>query len=144
MFIKDFVKKNKQVIAYLFFGVCTTMVNMGCYALFFNYLQISNVVSTVLAWLFSVLFAFVTNKGLVFGSKEKRLQTLTKELLSFLGCRILTGILDVGIMWVAVDLQKANGTLWKLISNILVIVINYIASKWIIFKKDSEGKEHKQ
>lgn len=60
---------------------------------------------------------------------------LIKEIPAFFGCRLATGILDVGIMYVAVDVANANGTVWKIVSNVLVIIINYVASKLVIFKK---------
>ena len=133
--IWNLYRKYKGIISYLFFGVCTTLINMIIYQLCYQSLQISNIVSTIIAWILAVLFAFVTNKMFVFESKSWVMKVLRHELLSFFGCRLLTGILDVVVMFIAVDIFAWNALLWKLLSNILVIVLNYIASKFLIFKK---------
>ena len=135
MLLAELFKKYKSFIFYAFFGVCTTLVNLFCYRLFYFVLGISNVPSTVIAWLFAVLFAFITNKLWVFESKSFAITTFLPELVKFFICRIATGLLDVLIMWIAVDKMKWNAMAWKLISNVLVIVLNYVASKLVIFVK---------
>lgn len=133
--IIEALRKNKQLLLYLFFGICTTAINTICYWLLYDALMLSNIVSTILAWLAAVAFAFVTNKVFVFESKRTNTQERISEIVSFFGCRLLTGILDVVIMAVAVDMLRWNGLFWKLISNIIVTIINYIASKFLIFRK---------
>lgn len=135
MTLVDLLRKYKNFFVYAFFGVCTTLVNLFSYRLFYFVLEISNVPATILAWLFAVLFAFITNKLWVFDSKSFAASTCLPELVKFLICRITTGVLDVGIMWFAVDKMMWNAMLWKLISNGIVIVLNYIASKLVIFVK---------
>ncbi len=135
MLLADLFKKYKSFIFYAFFGVCTTLVNLLFYRLFYFVLGISNVPSTVIAWLFAVLFAFITNKLWVFDSKSFEITTFLPELVKFFICRIATGLLDVLIMWIAVDKMRWNAMAWKLISNVLVIVLNYAASKLVIFVK---------
>lgn len=133
--IKKLLLKYKSFISYAFFGVCTTVVNVVSYYLCFNIAGIWNVVSTVIAWVLAVLFAYITNKIWVFESKSFVRKVLVKEIPAFFGCRLATGVLDVVIMYMAVDVMHSNGTVWKIISNILVIIINYVASKIVIFKK---------
>ena len=133
--IIEALRKNKQLLLYLFFGICTTAINTICYWLLYDALTLINIVSTILAWLAAVLFAFVTNKVFVFESKRTNTTDRINEVISFFGCRLLTGILDVAIMAFAVDMLQWNGLLWKLISNIIVTIINYIASKYLIFRK---------
>ena len=128
-------KKYRDIVSYLFFGVCTTAVNILVYDICYLASGIGNVPSTVVAWLVSVLFAFVTNKLWVFQSKTRQAKALLHEVLSFFGCRLATGVLDVVIMYLAVDCMGGNGLVWKLISNVLVIVLNYAASKFWIFRK---------
>lgn len=132
------MKKNKQLILYLFFGVCTTLINTVCYGILYEGFGIGNVTSTVIAWLLAVIFAFVTNKLWVFESQTAERKEVLKELLSFFGCRLATGVLDVATMFVAVDLMHRNSLIWKLLSNVLVIVINYVASKWFIFRGEKD------
>lgn len=118
----------------MFFGVCTTAINTICYWLLYDVLTLSNIVSTIIAWLAAVVFAFVTNKRFVFESKRTNTTERINEVISFFGCRLLTGILDVAIMAITVDMLQWNGLLWKLFSNIIVTIINYVASKYLIFK----------
>lgn len=131
----ELLKRYKSFIAYAFFGVCTTLVNLLCYRLFYFVLGVPNVPSTLVAWLLAVLFAYVTNKLWVFDSKSWAVAVVIPELIKFFVCRIATGVLDVGIMWFAVDKMQWDAMIWKLISNIIVIVLNYVASKFVIFVK---------
>ena len=133
--LKFLIKKYYSIISYLFFGVCTTIVNVAIYNICYDFMGISNVISTIVAWFVAVVFAFITNKWFVFESKTCSLNILRHELVSFFGCRFLTGILDVAIMFVAVDFMGLPALIWKIVSNILVIILNYFASKLLIFKK---------
>jgi putative flippase GtrA len=90
--------------------------------------------STVVSWLLAVSFAFITNKIWVFESKTWNKESVIKEVLSFFLCRIMTGILDLIIMIVSVKILGWNDILMKAISNIAVIMLNYIASKLFIFR----------
>lgn len=132
--IKEYYIFNKEVILYLFFGVCTTAINVICYELLYDILKQKNIDSTIIAWIAAVIFAFITNKLYVFESRKTSLSQSVKEAFSFFGCRALTGVLDVLIMFITVDVLKWNGLVWKTISNIIVIIINYAASKFFIFK----------
>ena len=105
------------------------------YYICFNMCSVSNVLSTIIAWVLSVVFAFFTNKMWVFGSKSYRAKTMISESVSFLASRAFTGVLDVIIMWITVDLCRFNASLWKLLSNIIVVILNYVLSKLFVFKK---------
>lgn len=129
------MKNYKQVFLYLVFGVLTTAVNVAVYYLCYNIAHIENVVSVIIAWVLSVAFAYITNKLFVFESRSFEKSVFIPEVLSFVSCRTLTGILDVAIMYVAVDALSGNSLVWKVLSNIIVIILNFIASKILIFKK---------
>ena len=131
---KYFTKYISQIL-YIFFGAITTFINIITYYICFDVLNISNVVSTIIAWIFSVIFAFITNKLWVFESKSWEPEVAMKELVSFISVRLLTGLFDLGIMYVGVDLLKFNGMLMKILSNVFVLIANYIGSKLFIFKK---------
>jgi len=133
--IRDLFLRYKEVILYLFFGGCTTVINIVTYAGLYEVLHVANVPSTIAAWVVSVLFAFYTNRRFVFESRQTEAAARWREFISFFGCRVLTGVLDVVIMALAVDVMGWNGLLWKIISNVLVIILNYVASKFFIFKK---------
>lgn len=128
-------KKHRDVILYVIFGALTTAVNFVTYYLLFNLAGLYNLLSVVIAWFTSVAFAFVTNKLWVFDSKSFKKSTLMREVWTFFTCRIATGLLDVAVMYVAVDLLTMNSTVWKLLSNVIVIILNYVFSKTVIFKK---------
>ena len=136
--LRSLFQKYRGMILYVFFGGCTTVVNWAVYYLCYNLLHVPNVPSTIAAWVLAVAFAFVTNKLWVFESKSWKADVLLHELWTFLAARIATGLLDVLIMYLAVDVLHGNGNLWKLLSNVVVVVLNYIASKWFIFNKKEE------
>ena len=136
--IKELFIKYREPILYVFFGGVTTLVNQAVYHVCFVNLGAGNVPSTVIAWILSVLVAFVTNKQWVFDSPSWDGRTLLKEGSSFFAARAATGALDLGIMWLTVDKLGLNGDLCKLGSNVLVILLNYVASKLFIFKNKCE------
>ena len=137
--IKDLFIKYKFIILYGIFGVFTTIINILVYSLLYSVLNFSNVISNIIAWIASLLFAFVTNKIWVFESKNFDFKIFVKELCSFVLCRLTTGILDLGIMFVGVDLLKGPAIILKVISNIIVIVLNYVFSKVFVFKNKSKA-----
>ena len=133
--IKALIVKYYDVLAYLFFGVLTTVVNYLIYLPCFNFLHIPASISNMIAWVGAVAFAYLTNKPFVFKSYDWSMQTVLPELGKFVGCRIGSGLLETGILALSVDLLNWNGNVWKLITSVLVVVLNYVASKLIIFKK---------
>ncbi|KRM95233.1 GtrA family protein [Loigolactobacillus rennini] len=125
-------KKYQSVIAYLFFGGLTTLVNIITFAILqpiMNY-QFAN----ILAWIASVLFAYVTNKLWVFSSKTHGLLALFKEMGAFFFFRVLSLLMDIVIMWLGISVLNANPLLTKIIDNVIVVIANYFFSKWYIFK----------
>lgn len=128
--------KYKAILLYLVFGILTTILNMVSYYYFYFQLRFNNILSTASAWFIAVLFAFVTNKYFVFESRHNSLNRSLYEGLLFFLCRLMSGIIDVSIMLIAVDHMGLNSMVWKFISNIVVTIINYVASKLYIFKKN--------
>lgn len=127
--------RYRDVFLYLFFGVLTTAVNYAVYLPCYNLLGWSGAGSNVIAWAVAVLFAFVTNKPFVFKSNDWSCKVLWPELTKFVGCRVGSGLLETGIIFVTADLMQWNGNVWKLITAVLVIILNYIGSKWLVFRK---------
>lgn len=123
-----------EIIAYLFFGICTTLVNIAVYYICRTF-GMSTTAGTITAWILSVLFAYVTNRHWVFKNRADSFTGILRELLSFFSCRLATGILDLGIMVIFVDLLYQNDMIIKVLSNALVIILNYLASKFFIFQK---------
>ncbi len=133
--MKKIFDKYYDILSYLFFGVLTTAVNLIVYLPCLNWLQLSSAVSNVIAWVVAVAFAFLTNKPFVFRSHDWSMKTVLPELTKFVSCRIGSGLLETGILFVFVDCLKMNGNLWKLVTSVLVVILNYVASKLLIFVK---------
>ena len=131
-----FLKKYKEMILYLIVGGLTTLINVVSYWLFAHPLSLNTVISTVLAWFVSVLFAFFANKIVVFGSKSYEKKVFLKEMLLFFVSRAATGALDVAIMYIFVDLLLFNDVVIKIISNVIIIILNYVISKFLVFGKN--------
>lgn len=130
-------KKNKEIINYLIFGVLTTVVSFVVYFIFAKVFKIDEVISNVISWFFSVLFAFITNKLYVFESKETGKKTLLKEIISFYLARLFTGVVcDLGVFALMVKIFKINDVLSKLVTQVIVIVLNYVLSKLFVFKQN--------
>lgn len=129
------IYKYREIISYLFFGVCTTVLNMVLYYMLYEKLGVSNSVSVVSSNIFCILFAYVTNRKWVFQNRAVGAKAIKKEMTTFFMARIGTLAIDWAFMIVTVDILLQNGSLMKLVSNIIVVILNYLASKLIIFVK---------
>ena len=129
------LKKHEEVVSYLFFGGLTTVVNYLVYLPCYNLLGFSGTVSNVIAWIAAVAFAYLTNKPFVFKSHDWSAKTVLPELTKFVGCRVGSGLLETAIIFVTVDLLGLNGNLIKVATSVLVVVLNYIGSKLLVFRK---------
>ncbi len=145
--LKGLFLKYKEIIMYLIFGVLTTLVSWGSYALFEiifgTFIRGSIVLSSVanvLSWIVAVLFAFITNKLWVFESKSFNSNVLIKELTTFVGSRLATGVLEwVGVpLLMLIGLNQSifgiEGMLAKVVVSVIVVILNYILSKLFVFK----------
>lgn len=133
--IRMLIRKYEDVLAYLFFGVLTTAVNYIVYLPCYNLLHLSAAVSNAIAWVAAVAFAYVTNKPFVFKSHDWSARTVIPELTKFVGSRVVSGVLETGIIFVTVDLLQWNGNIMKLITSVLVVIFNYVASRLLVFKR---------
>ena len=133
--ILSLAKKHWDIITYLFFGVLTTIVNYLVYLPVYNLLGLSAAVSNGIAWVVAVAFAYLTNKPFVFQSNDWSRETVVPELTKFVGCRVASGLAETAILFLVVDLMGWNGNVWKLVTNVLVVIMNYFGSKLLVFKK---------
>ena len=133
--LMELVKKNLDKILYLVFGALTTLVNMGVYWLLAHPLGCNTMVSTVVAWFAAVLTAYLTNRKWVFHSQAATPGEIAREVVSFFGCRIATGVVDWLCMLVFVEWLGLNDVVIKFLANVLVILLNYVLSKLVIFRK---------
>lgn len=133
--LRSLVEKYWDIVSYLGFGVLTTVVNYVIYLPIYNFCGVSAAVSNVIAWVGAVAFAFLTNKPFVFQSHDWSAKTVIPELTKFISCRLASGILETLILLLTVDCLHWNGNVWKLVTQVLVIIINYVGSKLLVFRK---------
>lgn len=134
--LKALLTRYYDVLAYLFFGVLTTAVNYLVYLPCYNWLNLSAAVSNVIAWVAAVAFAYLTNKPFVFKSHDWSAKTVWPELVKFVGCRVGSGFLETAIIFITVDCLSWNGNYMKLVTSVLTVVLNYIGSKLLVFRKE--------
>lgn len=127
----DNMKLDRELVLYVVFGAFTFLVNIVTYFLFESVMGINYLVSNVLAWFFSVLFAYITNRTWVFESKSPE---ILKEMSLFFGGRIFSGVVDTALMYLFIDVLVLGNTFSKIVVQIIVIVLNYVFSKLIVFK----------
>lgn len=132
--IKAMLVKYWDVLSYLIFGVLTTVVNYLVYLPLLNLAAWPAAVCNVIAWAAAVAFAYLTNKPFVFKSHDWSMDTVLPELTKFVSCRLASGAMETGIIFLAVDLLGWNGNVWKLITSVLVVILNYVFSKLIVFR----------
>lgn len=128
--------KLRELFLYGAFGLLTTFINIIIFAVLTERLEINYLLANIVAWILSVVFAFVTNKQFVFNSKSWRKQVWTKECITFFSARLATGAIDLILMFSLVSQIYIDEVISKIIANIVVIVSNYILSKLLIFKGD--------
>lgn len=128
-------KKYQFIIAYLFFGAMTTAVNLAVYLPCYNLLGISAAASNVISWVAAVIFSFLTNKPFVFKSHDWSAKTVVPEFSKFVGSRVASGALETGLIFLTVDCLLWNGNVMKIIISVLGVIMNYITSKLLVFRK---------
>lgn len=139
-FIWKLYKKYEEAVNYLIFGFLAFLVNMIAYAAAAKVLGADNskiflvLLATSFAWVIAVLFAYWTNRTFVFKSKVTNKSGVWKEFITFIGARVVTGVMELVIMYVMVDLINVDDFISKFICNVIVIITNYIFSKLWVFK----------
>ena len=114
-----------------FFGTLTFFVNVIVYFLFENIFGVNYIISNIIAWFFSVLFAYITNRIWVFESKSSN---IIKEMSLFFGGRIFSGVVDTGLMYLFIDILTIGDLISKIVVQVIVVILNYVFSKLIVFK----------
>ncbi|MBB1522776.1 MAG: GtrA family protein [Clostridiales bacterium] len=129
--------KYKEIFDYLFFGGLVTIVNFISYYIPANIIGVDKIVSNLIAFIISVIFAYVVNKEYVFETKWEGIQNIFKEFSSFVISRIGTGLLcDILIFAFMINILNINDVISKIFTQILVVILNYIIGKWFVFKQN--------
>ena len=124
-----------ELFKYGIIGALTTFLNIFIYFILRSILNLNYIFSSIIAWILALIFYFFENISFVFEKKEKLKNKVLKEFLFFALTRYITGLLDIGIMVIGVEVFKQDDKLLKIISNVIGIILNYITSKFLIFKK---------
>ncbi|WP_278319779.1 GtrA family protein [Latilactobacillus sakei] len=136
--IQNLIHRYWEQLMYLVFGVLTTAVNMVVFYLLDQYTGMYYLLSNTIAWFLSVLFAFFTNKTWVFQSKYTTFRDFSREIASFFFFRGISYIMDTAIMFVGISMLHGPNMVVKIIDQFVIILANYIFSKWI-FNKSTEA-----
>ena len=131
--LKSLSLSRRQLFLYALFGVLTTVVNIAAYSLCTRVFDISMPISNAFAWFFAVLFSYLTQRCWVFETSAHTILSVIREAVSFFGCRVFTGILDMGVMYIGIELLHGDDLTVKCVANFLVILANYVGSKLIVF-----------
>ena len=122
---------KRELLLYILFGILTTVVNIFAYLFCSKFLNIPYLISNILAWFFSVLFAYITNRIWVFESENTN---ILKEISLFFSSRLFSGILDTILMILFIDVLLIDDFLSKIVIAVVVVIVNYVLSKRVIFK----------
>ncbi len=139
--IRALLHKYRELISYVFWGVMTTAVNYVSYTLLTEVLHVYYLTSNVIAWALSVLFAYFVNKIFVFRSRDWSWRVALRELWQMVASRLFSLGLEMAIMWFFVDTLQCNHLVVKLAANVVVVIVNYVLSKFIIFKKKADRQK---
>lgn len=126
--------KYREIIDYIIFGGLTTLVNIVVFYIFDTLLGWPYLIANAVAIVLSILFAYITNKRFVFKTSDMTAQENIVEFLKFIGFRLISGLADMATMWLLVDLISIDTNIAKLLTQFIVVVLNYVFSKLFIFK----------
>ena len=140
--IKQLWEKYKHIIAYLFWGVVTTAINLAVFQVLSSGIHWNYQLANVIAWFVSVLVAYFTNKVWVFGSHYTTVSDFLVEMLRFFFYRALTLVIDIVITFIGISVlgfkDPMGQFIVKVIDNVIVVIANYVFSKWLIFKDNKQ------
>ncbi len=136
--LKDILKKHREIISYVIFGALTTLVDFVTYIFLTRVFSLNEDLANVFSQVVAIIFAFVVNKLYVFEDKEKKLRAIIFQFLKFSSLRLITLTLNSLIFFVMTEFTTINDIIVKAFVSIIVIILNYIFSKLLVFKKTKE------
>lgn len=145
--VRALILKHRELSMYLVFGVLTTALNWSIYSVLVKYLGFDINTGNIIAWTVAVVFAFITNKIWVFNSKATSPKLVLKEFVLFLGSRGFSGVIEIGglplLVWLGMGQTVFNveAFLAKIVISFVVIILNFVFSKLIVFKKKKEDQD---
>lgn len=133
--ISKMYERYQELIDYIVFGAATTIVNIAVFFLLDTILSIPYLIANAAAIIISILFAFYTNKKYVFKSHAPTVKAAFREFYLFVGFRLVSGLLDMLSMWLLVDGLSMGTNTAKIVTQFIVVALNYLFSKFFVFKK---------
>ena len=134
--MKKLFIKYKDILLYLIFGAGAFVVSIASYVCANVALGINELLANIISWILAVLFAFFTNRICVFHSPTKTLRDFGIQFMKFVNGRIITLLIEEGIIFIFITLLGFNSVVIKVICQIVVIILNYIISKFMVFKEN--------
>lgn len=125
--------RRKETIAYIVVGTLTTVVNMSVYYILCYNFSLPNLLANAYSWVIAMLFAYETNKRYVFKPEKKKGFAEFLQITRFFSARFISFLVEETALMVFVDILLMNNMLIKGIMNVIVVIINYYFSKWIVF-----------
>ena len=126
----------KESLLYIVFGVFTVLINMASFFLFYDILGYNELVANVYSWIFAVAFAFFTNKVYVFESLSRSINEAVLQFIMFISSRLATLFIEEVVLFIFITMLNYSVIIIKVFAQLLVIVLNYILSKKIVFKRE--------
>jgi putative flippase GtrA len=136
--LKKLINKYREMFLYLLFGGLTTLVSWGIYFLFTRFFGLNYQVSQWISWVTAVAFAFIVNKLYVFADRDLTKNGLFRQIWQFVSVRIASGFIEYLLMLLMIEIIKISDDISKILVSIITVIINYIASKLLIFKKSDK------
>ncbi len=124
---------KKQLTSYFFWGCVTSIINFLIFIAASQLFRLSASLSNIAAWFISVIFSFTVNKIYVFKDTSRHSVGIAEEFFSFVLLRLFSGLLETALIYVFADVEEYNDMIVKLVGSVLVVILNYITSKWIVF-----------
>lgn len=133
--VKQFWDRHREGLSYLIFGGLTTLVNWVVFFGLFNLLSVNHVTANSIAWVAAVLFAFWVNRRFVFRSDRQGFLAVLAECAAFFAARLTSFGCETGLLILGTDVLGFNANWVKIATAVVTVVLNYVFSKWIIFRK---------
>lgn len=139
--MRTLFENYRELILYVFFGGLTTLVDWASYWLMTDLLHVPYMAAAFLSQVFSILFAYVTNRRFVFESRVRGVRAVAVEMVKFFGARGVSLLLNMLVMFLGVDLLHGNDKAVKIAASVLVVIANYIFSKLFVFRNKGRQEE---
>lgn len=138
------INRYREITLYCLCGGCVTILNIGAYYFWSYIVNLTVLMSTILAWLIAVIFAYIVNRKYVFKSRVDNINGIVREFFFFVGCRGWSEMIDVLAMLIFVSYLSFPDMIIKGAANILVIIFNYLMSKFYIFRNIDKNEDDRQ